>query len=266
MNSKPFLLPETALTLHPGFLVSELDLYFLSPELNPYTLDIYASRHAIASGLRAALPQFSGTVLDIGCGQQPYRSWLLKTPSLATRYIGVDLPGGYNGTQPDVTWNGLTVPLADGAANSVLLTEVLEHCPDPGAVLDEIFRLLAPGGFLFLTVPFLWPLHDNPYDEFRYTPFSLARIAAKSGFVETEVLPLGGWDASLAQMIGLWVRRRPMPEFRRRVLQRLLFPLYRRLLRADQPPANWDKSVMITGLSMSARKPVSPSGAADTAR
>lgn len=235
--------------------MSEIDSYFLSPELNPYTLDTFPARHAIGESLRAALPRFSGTVIDIGCGVQPYRSWLLNSPSKATRYIGVDLPGGYNGIQPDVTWNGVRVPLPDGSANSVLLTEVLEHCPEPGVVLDEIFRLLAPGGFLFLTVPFLWPLHDNPYDEFRYTPFSLARLAGKSGFVQTEVRPLGGWDASLAQMLGLWVCRSPMPDFRRRVLQRLLFPICRRLLRADDPPANWDKSVMITGLTMGATKP-----------
>jgi SAM-dependent methyltransferase len=136
-----------------------------------------------------------------------------------------------------------------------MATEVLEHCPQPEAVLREIFRVLRPGGLLFLTVPFLWPLHDNPHDEYRYTPFSLARHLESAGFCDARIKAMGGWDAALATMIGLWVQRRPIPRTARRVLQVSLFPVYRWLLSRDAVPGTFEKSCMITGLSATARRP-----------
>ena len=53
----------------------------------------------------------------------------------------------------------------------------------------------------------LWPLHDVPYDECRYTPFAIKRHLRNAGFEQFRLKPLGGWDASLAQMIGLWILR-----------------------------------------------------------
>jgi SAM-dependent methyltransferase len=115
-------------------------------------------------------------------------------------------------------------------------------------VLSEIRRVLRPGGRLFFTVPFLWPLHEVPYDYYRYTPFALQRHLENTGFSQIELHPLGGWDASLAQMIGLWVRRRPMRRWQRRMLSWLVFPLYCLLIRSDRPENRFRESVMLTGL------------------
>ena len=229
---------------------------FLEPRCGPYTLDQYHSRVSILRALGAALPLFHGTVLDVGCGQMPYRSLLLSAPSRATRYIGLELAGGYHARKPDLEWDGRRIPLPDRAVHCAVATEVLEHCPDPRAVLAEINRVLSPGGTLCLTVPFLWPLHDVPHDEYRYTPYSLRHLLEQSGYAEIVIEAFGGWDASLAQMLGLWVRRRPMRDLTRRLLQRLLMPVYRRLLARDQAPASFDQPVMITGLAAVARKPV----------
>jgi len=68
----------------------------------------------------------------------------------------------------------------------------------------------------------------------------------------------GGWDASLAQMIALWVRRRPKGLFAQRVLQRLALPLHNWLLKRDEAPVGFSSSTpstMITGLSATAFKP-----------
>ena len=157
--------------------------------------------------------------------------------------------------RPDLTWDGHSIPLAGNSVESVVCTEVLEHCPHPQQVLAETFRVLKPAGVLFLTVPFLWPLHDIPFDEYRYTPFALTRHMEAVGYTVMQMKALGGWDASLAQMIGLWVRRRPMPERARRILQRLLWPVHRWLIRRDRPPRSFTQSAMITGLAAVSRKP-----------
>jgi len=117
---------------------------------------------------------------------------------------------------------------------------------------------LKPSGFLFLTVPFLWPLHEVPYDEHRYTPFSLKRHLAGSGFDDIDLKPLGGWDASLGQMLGLWVRRRPMRKIFRAILSTMAMPILYVLFNMDKRKnTQFIESSMITGLSGIARKPVS---------
>ena len=227
---------------------------FLELECTPWSLDTYYARLAILRALRRELPNFHGSVLDVGCGKSPYQSLLLSPESAATRYIGMDLEQNLYSGNPDIRWDGKTIPLDDNSVESAIATEVLEHCPDPTGLLREVCRVLAPGGFVFVTVPFLWPLHDNPYDEYRYTPFSLDRHFREAGFVQVRHTALGGWDAALATMLGLWVRRRPMGTFRRRVLQRLALPIYRRLIQADAPPAEFNRSCMVTGLAVTARK------------
>jgi hypothetical protein len=99
-------------------------------------------------------------------------------------------------------------------------------------------------------------LHEVPYDEYRYTPFALNRHLIASGFVNIELKPLGGWDASLAQMLGLWVRRRSMRKVTRSILSRLLMPLIYVLNRRDRSEiTQFEENTMITGLAGTARKP-----------
>lgn len=229
---------------------------FLAPACAPSTLDIYLTRSSILEALKRQHPHLKGVLLDVGCGQSPYKPLLMSPPGGVTRYIGLDLEDNpIHDNRPDITWQDGRIPLHDGSVDCALCTEVLEHCPDPEAVLKEICRVLSPNGLLVLTVPFLWPLHEVPYDEYRYTPFSLKRHLAASGFTSIELRPLGGWDASLAQMIGLWVRRRPMGRRARAVLTFLMLPLVRWLAgKGYRREAEFKESTMITGLSGTARK------------
>ena len=226
---------------------------FLNPLCLSTTLDNCLLRRAILDALCSQLGQFRGTVIDIGCGDMPYRSLLLARPSQANKYIGLDLKHNTY-VKPDLEWDGRTLPFQDGSIDCALATEVLEHCPRPERVTDEAWRVLKPGGFLFFTVPFLWPLHSVPHDQYRYTPFALERILRSSGFEHITLRSLGGWDASLGQMIGLWVRHRPMSARTRMMLSRLALPLVRHLARLDRPCA-FGEMTMITGSSGTAVKP-----------
>jgi SAM-dependent methyltransferase len=245
-------------TLRPAVGVAspatQLDSY-LRPQCSFETFDIYASRRSILNALQAELANLEGTVLDVGCGYQPYRSLVLAPPSRAKRYLGLDLAEGLYQAPRDLTWDGRQIPLPDAAVECALVTEVLEHCPEPELVIREVCRVLRPGGLIFLTVPFLWPLHNVPYDEYRYTPFAMERLLREGGFTDIHLRALGGWDSSLAQMIALWVRNRPMATWKHQTLTRLARPVVRFLLRRDRPPTVFDRYEMITGLSGTARKP-----------
>lgn len=229
-----------------------------TPNLKPFSLDVFHVRAAIDGALRKVLPDLQGTLLDVGCGQKVYKDLVLCPPSRVSRYIGLDLADNpVHKNQPDITWQEGTIPLDDASVDCAICTEVLEHCPDPEAVLLEICRVLKPGGLLFFTVPFLWPLHEVPYDQCRYTPFALERHLVNSGFEKGDIRAMGGWDASLAQMLGLWVRRRPMQRWLRMGLSLLAWPWIWALLKLDgRRSAVFRESAMITGLSGTAHKPV----------
>lgn len=234
---------------------------YLAPRFDLDNVDRYYARTSILRALLENRHLLTGTLLDIGCGLMPYRELLLKPQGATDKYIGLDLDipatEGYAKAKPDLLWDAKTIPLDNASADSIMLTEVLEHCFDPASVLKEGHRVLRQGGYVFITVPFLWPLHDVPYDEYRYTPFSLEKHLAAAGFGGIRVNALGGWNASLGQMLSLWLNRSGSISGRRR---KLLYSLFLKkaitwLYEKDYKPDNFlDNSYMITGLTAVAQK------------
>jgi len=230
---------------------------FIDIELNIKNLDIYYIRKSIYNALKKYLPNLKGKLLDIGCGKMPYRDYILEHTKVSD-YVGLDIETAltYDSVvKPDYTWNGVTMPFDDASFDCAFGTEVLEHCPDPEVVLKEVHRVLKPGGVFFFTVPFLWNLHEVPHDEYRYTPFSLERHLKYAGFEDIDLKATGGWHASMAQMLGLWVRRSPMTKRKRKYLSMLLKPVIKFLIKMDKPEQiTFKEGQMITGLYGTAKK------------
>ncbi|MFC4478224.1 class I SAM-dependent methyltransferase [Flavobacterium chungangensis] len=220
-------------------------------------LDRYYIRTSILNALNENLKRFSGEILDIGCGKMPYKDYILKN-SNATKYTGLDIEDALvydSEVKPDFTWNGINMPFENNSFDCAFGTEVLEHCPEPEIILKELHRVLKEEAIFFFTVPFLWNLHEVPHDEYRYTPFSLQRHLENSGFKDIEIKALGGWHASLAQMLGLWVRRAPMSAKKRKILSSVLKPLILFLIKKDKNfTINFKEGQMITGLYGIAKK------------
>jgi SAM-dependent methyltransferase len=230
---------------------------FLNPSIFR-RLDLFLSRKAILHALTGQLPNLKGTILDVGCGRMPYKTILLAPPSRVTKYIGLDLASGYyQQFGPfDLTWDGYSIPLPDRCVDCAIATELLEQCPDPEIVLRETARVLKPDGIFLFTVPFMWPVHDPPLDQYRFTPYAMQRLLQMAGFTDIRLEMFGGWDASLAQMIALWVRRRPMRPLFRKVLTCAALPLVYLFSRTDRVPVkleDFQATVMITGFSGTAR-------------
>jgi SAM-dependent methyltransferase len=83
---------------------------------------------------------------------------------------------------PTVVGDARFLPFVDGSFDGIICNEVLEHVFEKEKVLDEIRRVLRPGGWIILTAPMSWGLHYEPYDFWRFTPYSLRRLLEDRGF------------------------------------------------------------------------------------
>jgi ubiquinone/menaquinone biosynthesis C-methylase UbiE len=200
---------------------------------------------------------FSKTLIDLGCGEMPYKK-IIEKYSKIENYIGIDIKNEtyQRNLKPDIFWDGKKIPLGDGTIDCAMLIEVLEHVPDPKDVLQELNRVLVSGGVCLITVPFLWPLHDVPNDEYRYTPFALTKIAKETNF-EIEIMEsFGGWHASLASMIALYCRRGLTGNKFQNIISIILYPLVKYLMNKETkyPKNIFKESLMITGIWCLIRK------------
>ncbi len=170
----------------------------------------YLSMRLIVRDLRACRVYARGRLLDIGCGNQPYRE--IFAP-VVRQYVGLDRE--FPGSCPDVVGDALRLPFPAEAFDTVLLIQVLEHVPNPPDALSEIRRVLAPGGRLILTAPQYWRMHEEPHDYYRFTRFGLAHLIRESGLRVLHMKPQGGAWALAGQALANTLSRR-------RVLHRLM--------------------------------------------
>jgi SAM-dependent methyltransferase len=137
----------------------------------------------------ASLPEGT-SVLDAGAGECSYKRLFSHC-----RYTAVDLAVGDN------SWNYQNLdhvapldqlPFEDHSYDAVLCTQVLEHLERPSDCLSELYRVLKPGGRLYLTAPMSHFEHQVPYDFFRYTSFGLDSLLKGAAFKENQITPFGG--------------------------------------------------------------------------
>ena len=125
------------------------------------------------------------SVLDIGCGATPYRDLFINS----LHYHGLEIDRPRNRSNPNVTffYDGVSIPLDDLSYDAILCSQVLEHSFEPEMLLHESFRLLKPGGSLFISIPFIWPEHEQPYDSQRFTLFGLQYRLNMTGFNHVKI-------------------------------------------------------------------------------
>lgn len=172
----------------------------ISPRLRQFTDGLPWTRGPILDFIREAAETVSegARVLDVGAGEAPYRELFEHADYVTTDWTNSVHPGA---RQVDIVGPAEELPLDDGSFDHVLLTEVLEHTPDPGAVLGELHRVLRAGGHLHMTTPFVWELHELPFDFYRYTPWALDRLLRDAGFAATDIEPRNDCFSTLAQML-----------------------------------------------------------------
>jgi len=166
--------------------------------VNPF----FIARRGLARELSDLLPQLTGEVLDVGCGRKPYRA---QVP--ASRYVGVDVDTTVTRAlaAADVFYDGRTLPFADESFDGLLCSQVLEHVFTPEAFVQELRRVLRPGGRLVLAVPFVWDEHEQPHDFARYSSFGLRALLERNGFEIVEQRKSAADARAVAQIASAWL-------------------------------------------------------------
>jgi SAM-dependent methyltransferase len=144
---------------------------------------------SIYDSVKAPLREASGSVLEVGCGNSPYR-FLIKNAS----YTGIDhaLAKEFSyKSEAVIYYEGGEFPVESGRFDIVFHTEVLEHVADPERFMESCFRILRPGGTMFFSVPFSYRYHYIPNDYYRYTPATLERLRQRAGFHSISIDPQG---------------------------------------------------------------------------
>lgn len=149
----------------------------------------------------AIVSHSNGFVLDLGCGEMPYRELIERN---AKRYFALEYPGAANFfdekiDKVDVYGDAQVIPFAKNVFDTVFSTEVLEHVPRSSAMLSESFRILKEGGILIMTVPYCYKIHMEPHDYFRFTKYGLTHLLDNVGFQILDMKSNGGSLAAIGQ-------------------------------------------------------------------
>lgn len=156
------------------------------PVWTPLFLHRSALKHYVQEAVQIFLNQlrleFPGQqlrILDIGCGQKPYKEYF---SSADIEYIGADIH--WADVKPEVSIDENTGRiLSDGNVyHGIVHFQTLEHVPKPMALLQQCHELLIPGGVMFCTVPFVFEYHPVPGDYRRWTIEGLRVDLEISGF------------------------------------------------------------------------------------
>lgn len=183
-------------------------------------IKIWAGNYLANRPLEKAVTQFAkrwkpeDRLLDIGCGEMPYRKYF------RCQYVGLDYNTTYN---PDVVADAWNTPFPDGSFDVILMLQSLEHISHTEETIAELYRLLRPGGYVFLTVPQTMKNHSGVHssrtapvqnfspetmpewrvDYYRFTKYGLVYIFR--AFTVVSIAETTGYVGTLAQLVNYFL-------------------------------------------------------------
>ena len=143
----------------------------------------YLSQRRLAADVRNTAARYAkGRLLDVGCGNRPYEPFFTGR---VVQYVGLDQDP--TNASAELHGSAEKIPARAGSFDTVLSTQTLEHLARPERALSEMARVLAPGGFVILSAPACFRLHEEPHDYFRFTEHGLTLLLSRVGLDVVEI-------------------------------------------------------------------------------
>ena len=147
---------------------------------------------------QSATEYLSGRLIDIGCGTKPYKDLLAP---YVTEHIGVDHQETlHDKSKIDRFGTAYNITAKDEEFDCALCTAVLEHLEEPELALKECHRILKRGEMAIYSIPFIWHLHEEPWDFYRFSKYGLKYLFEKAGFEIVEIKALSGFWVTFGQL------------------------------------------------------------------
>ena len=141
----------------------------------------------------------SSNVLNIGSGGTINK--LLRKYSLENQFkiTNFDID---EKTKPDIKGDICLYKFSKNKIyDAIVIAEVLEHLHSPHLAIENIKKILKPKGKLILTTPFILPIHERPYDYYRYTKYGLKYLLRD--FSNISIRERNSWTETI---LVLWMR------------------------------------------------------------
>lgn len=140
---------------------------------------------------------YAKKALDCGCGNQPFKGHIQE---LGFTYESLDVEQNCLANVDYICSLDAAAPCFNNIITDqyclTLVTEVLEHVKDLPRALDNLFSITAEGGYVLLTAPFFYPLHEEPFDFYRPTIHAIRALASDAGF-EIQMLRKAGCSVDI---------------------------------------------------------------------
>jgi glycosyltransferase involved in cell wall biosynthesis len=125
-------------------------------------------------------------IVDIGSGPE----------RLGKEFINVDV---FPFPEVDIVSDATHLPFKDNSIDAAVSESLFEHVPDAHLVAREMVRVIKPGGYIYVSAPFIHPYHASPDDFNRWTISGLKHMFKDLEIVEAGVRS-GPWSAMLLFM------------------------------------------------------------------
>jgi SAM-dependent methyltransferase len=170
---------------------------------------------------------FTGNVLNAGAGNRDI------SDLIDGRLYNQDISEGLHSENIDFVSPLHEIPTADGFFDTIICNAVLEHVANPDEIMDEFARVMAPGGSLYLTIPFMQPEHRDPTDYQRYTIDGIKLLCERHGFNVVEAHGVHSVFTTLAWIFHEWLG--PVRGWRGVAMRAVAYRWVMRQIRAGNP-------------------------------
>lgn len=155
--------------------------FYISPY---FIVKFYLKRDIIKAN---SLFRFNGKTIDIGCGEKPYLNIFKHCNYLGIDFRNYSLNNDFPSSKPDFFFNDeyiktLKLPFPSKTFDNVFCFQVVEHHKNPQKFMEEIHRILKPGGKILFSCPFIEGIHEKPNDYQRYTEYGWREILIRNNF------------------------------------------------------------------------------------
>lgn len=162
------------------------------------------TRFVIRKTAKAFFPHIEacGSVLEVGGGNAMMEK-LITSLCRSNKFISTDIDATES---TDLVCDAQMLPFPKNSFNLVVAFEVIEHIPDTVLFLEEINRVLKRGGYVFISVPFVYGTHDY-YDYYRWTTKGLETIFNKHNLKVVKVNKCGGTFYTITSLISNYIHQ-----------------------------------------------------------